>query len=99
MAHKKKGSKKGSSAANGPSRPQTAAAQTNGEPHSYKEAVTTNLDINATGMLRDIDGLLPTVQPAKGLNKLILSERTMMSLIEWRAIIFEINLTVAILHS
>ncbi|CAL8462677.1 g2210 [Coccomyxa elongata] len=49
MAHKKKGSKKGISAGNGASKPQAAAAQANGEPHSYKDAVTTNLDINGSG--------------------------------------------------
>ncbi|KAK9906540.1 hypothetical protein WJX75_003801 [Coccomyxa subellipsoidea] len=48
MAHKKKGSKKGNTAANGASKPQPAAADVNGEPHSYKEAVTSNLDINGS---------------------------------------------------
>lgn len=52
MAHKKKGSKKGNTAANGASKPQPAAAEANGEPHSYKEAVTSNLDINGSGKFR-----------------------------------------------
>jgi hypothetical protein len=52
MAHKKKGSKKGNTAASGASKPQPAAAEANGEPHSYKEAVTSNLDINGSGKCR-----------------------------------------------
>ena len=54
MAHKKKGSKKGTSVGNGASKPQAPAAQANGEPHSYKEAVTSNLDINGSGTFRSI---------------------------------------------
>lgn len=52
MAHKKKGFKKGTSAGNGASKPQAPAAHANGEPQSYKEAVTSSLDVNGSGTSR-----------------------------------------------
>ncbi|BDA46543.1 hypothetical protein COCOBI_08-6370 [Coccomyxa sp. Obi] len=64
MAHKKKGSKKGTSAGNGASKPQAAAAQANGEPHSYKEAVTTNLDMNGSGAAEEANGHSTPEEPS-----------------------------------